>query len=170
MDRIQKAENSSEAVQEGMVFSDKIKGQNSFQDLMTNLSHSFRKHYSRIPKYKENLMGYGLIDQSTQVRTMFLVEDVSPLGSMVIDNDGKQRPVIVLLCSEFLDLFSEAVDLDYVLACSSTAYENYMWFADRHEIDKYYMHAVDYSRMTFLDFGVQITGFKIALPQGHEGG
>jgi len=96
---------------------------------------------------------------------MFLVEDVSPLGSMVIDNDSKQRPIIVLLCKEFLDLFGEAVELDYVLACSSNAYENLLWFADRNEIDEYYKHAADYEMMTFLDFDVQVTGFKIALPK-----
>jgi len=72
MDRIQKAENSLKATQEGVVFSDEIKGKNSFQDLMTNLFRSFREHYSRIPKYKENLMKYGLIDQSTQVKLCFL--------------------------------------------------------------------------------------------------
>ena len=63
----------------------------------------------QITKYKENLIRYGLIDHSTQVKVMFLVEDVSPLGSMVIDNDGKQRPIIVLICKEFLDLFSENI-------------------------------------------------------------
>ena len=80
--------------------------------------------------------------------------------------DGKkQRPIIMLLCKEFLDLFSDAIDLDYVLSCSSAAERNFVWFADRSEIEEYYKCAVDYENKYFLDFDVQVVGFKMAFPR-----
>lgn len=171
MARIQKAEDSVEATEDGVLFSDEIKGKSSYQDLIANLCRSFREHYSRIPMYKENLRGYGLIDDTTQVKVMFLVEDVSPLGSIVVSRDrqdSKMRPLIVLLCKEFLDLFRDSVDLDYVLACSSAADQDFVWFADRNEIDEYYKHAVDYGKMIFLDFDVQVLGFKMTIPRNED--
>ncbi len=164
MARIQRNEDSIEATADGVFFSDEIKGKSSFHDLLTNLCRSFTEHYSRIPKYKENLKRYGLIDDSTQVKVMFLVEDVSPLGSIVIDGK-KQRPIIMLLCKEFLDLFKEATGLDYILSCSSAAENNFVWFADRREIEEYYKCAVDYENKYFLDFDVQVVGFKMAFPR-----
>ena len=164
MARIQRNEGSIEATKDGVLFSDEIKRKSSFRDLISNLCRNFKEHYNRIPKYKENLREYGLIGDSTQVKVMFLVEDVSPLGSMVLD-DNKQRPIIVLLYREFLDLFRDSLDVDYVLACSSAADKDFMWFADRDEIGEYYQNAVDYASMTFLDFDVQVTGFKMTLPQ-----
>ena len=165
MARIQRKEDSVEATEGGILFSDAIKGKSSFQDLIINLRHNFNAHYSRISKYKENLRGYGLIDDSTQVKVMFLIEDVSPLGSIAVDVDGKQHPIIVLLYKAFLDVFRDATELDYILACSAAGNENFMWFADRIEIEEYYKNAVDYEKMTFLDFDVQVVGFKMSFPR-----
>ena len=167
MARIKRRESSREAIEDNALFSDEIKGESSFQNLITNLCRSFRKHCRHISQYKENLEGYGLIDDSTQVKTMFLVEDISPLGSMVLDNDQNSapRPLIVLLCDAFLDVFRDSSDVDFVLACSSASSKDFMWFADRRDINEYYNHAVDYEKMTFLNFNVQVTGFRIVLPQ-----
>ena len=165
MAKIQRKEESIEATEAGAIYSDEIRAENSFQDLSTNLCRSFKEHYGRIQRYKENLKGYELIDDSTQVKVMFLVEDVSPLGSMVADNEAKQCPVIVLLYKEFLKLFENAVDLDYVMACSSAGDKNFVWFADRREIEEYYKHSIDYEKMTFLDFNVQTVGFKMTIPR-----
>lgn len=164
MARIQRNEESIEATEDGVLFSDEIKGKSSFRDLISNLCYNFKAHYERIPKYKENLRGYGFIDDSTRVKVMFLVEDVSPLGSMVLDDD-KQRPIIVLLYREFLDLFRDATDVDYVLACSAAADKKFVWFADRTEIEEYYKYVIDYDKMLFLDFDVQVVGFKMSFPR-----
>lgn len=163
MARIQRNEDQIEATEDGVFFSDAIKGKCSFQDLISNLSCNFKSHYDRIPKYKENLKGHGLIDDTTSIKVMFLIEDVSPLGSIAVDQEAKQHPIIVLLYKKFLDLFRGAINLDYILACSSAADKNYMWFADRAEIDEYYSNAVDYGKMVFLDFDVQVASFKISF-------
>lgn len=165
MARIQRKEDAVEATEDGILFSDSIKGKSSFQDLIANLCHNFNAHYSRISKYKENLRRFGLIDDSTQVKVMFLVEDVSPLGSIAIDMDGKQHPIIVLLYKAFLDVFRDATDLDCILACSSVGNKDFVWFADRMEVEEYYKNAVDYEKMMFLDFDVQVVGFKMSFPR-----
>ena len=162
--RIQRNEDLIEATEDGVLFSDAIKGKSSFQDLISNLCRNFKAHYARIPKYKENLKGYGLIDDTTSIKVMFLIEDVSPLGSIAVDQDAKQHPIIMLLYEKFLDLFREAINLDYILACSSASDKNFMWFADRTEIDEYYSNAVDYDKMVFLDFDVQVVGFEMSFP------
>lgn len=165
MARIQRNEDLVEATEDGVLFSDAIKGKASFQDLVSNLFCNFKAHYDRIPKYKENLRGYGLIDDATSIKVMFLIEDVSPLGSIVVNQNAKQKPIIVLLYKKFLDLFRDATDLDYILACSSAADQNFLWFADRTEIDDYYNNTVDYEKMVFLDFDVQVVGFKMSFPR-----
>ena len=164
MARIQRNEDLIEASAEGVLFSDAIKGKSSFQDLISNLCYNFKAHYDRISKYKDNLKVYGLIDDTTAIKVMFLVEDVSPLGSITVDMESKQYPIIVLLCKAFLDVFRDATELDYLLACSSAGNENFMWFADRIEVEEYYKNAIDYEKMTFLDFDLQVVGFKMSFP------
>lgn len=161
--RIHQKNNSANASKKEICFSDAINGNASFQNLISNLCNSFRTHYQRISQYKENLRSKGLIDASAQVKTMFLLEDTSPLGSFVIDrnNEGSQiHPIIVLLHKEFLDLFSASGDLDYILACSASGNENYVWFADRNEIADYYQHMISYDKMIFPEFNVQTIGFQ----------
>ena len=165
MARIQRNEDMIDATEDGVLFSDAIKGKSSFQDLISNLCCNFKAHYDRIPKYKENLKEYGLIDDTTSIKIMFLIEDGSPLGSIAVDQEAKQYPIIVLLYEKFLDLFRGAINLDYILACSSAADKNFMWFADRAEIDEYYSNAVDYDKMVFLDFDVQVVGLKMPFPR-----
>ena len=84
-----------------------------------------------------------------------------------LDNDQNSapHPLIVLLCDAFLAVFRDTSDVDFVLACSSASSKDFMWFADRRDINEYYNHAVDYEKMTFLNFNVQVTGFRIVLPQ-----
>lgn len=40
-----------------------------------------------------------------------------------------------------------------------------MWFADRMEVEEYYKNAVDYEKMMFLDFDVQVVRFKMSFPR-----
>ena len=80
---------------------------------------------------------------------MFLIEDTLPLGSIAIDKDSKQHPIIVLLYKAFWDVFRNATNLDYILASSSACNDNFVWFADRYDLAVYYEHAIDYDKMVF---------------------
>lgn len=168
LNRIQIAEDALIATEDGVFFNDEIKAKSSYSDLIANVTRSFKKHYSHIAMYKNNLTTLGLINDAMDVRVLFLLEDASPLGTMVSERKGfnsKIRPLVLPLCEDFLDLLRESPDLDYVLCCSSAGEENYVWFIDCREIDEYDKHKVDYTNMDFLSFNTQVMGVKFSIPR-----
>lgn len=168
LSRIQIAEDALTATEEGAFFHDEIKAKSSYSDLLANVTRSFKKHYSHIAMYKNNLTELGLINDAMDVRVLFLLEDASPLGTMVAERKGyhsKIRPLVLPLCEDFLDLLRVSPDLDYVLCCSSAGEENYVWFIDCREIDEYYKNKVDYKNMYFMDFTPQVMGVKFSIPR-----
>lgn len=168
IERIRKKEDALQATEEGAFIHDEIKAQNSYEDYLKNVIKGFNKHYSHVHMYKENLKEYGLISESTQVSTVFLIEDTTPLGALAIERSGfdaKMCPITLAHCKEFLDLLQESPEIDGVLACSTGSNNCFLWFIDCAEIKAYYEHVEDYGNMEFLDFTPQVMGYKILIPE-----
>ncbi|WMJ77132.1 MULTISPECIES: hypothetical protein [unclassified Sedimentibacter] len=85
-----------------------------------------------------------------KVIKMFLIEDTSPLGTVVYDE--KPQPVILAMSKEFLTLVKSSSNIDYVLACSNYNSHNYVWLISQKYIDDYIVHSIDYASMNFADF------------------
>lgn len=78
----------------------------SYDDCLANATRSFITYYKHISMYKDNLTKDGIIKDTTIVKTMFLIEDVSPIGTMVFSDDSESgiAPVILAHSPEFLEL------------------------------------------------------------------
>jgi len=148
------------------VIHDQINGTPSYINYVQNVSRGFNKHYTKINNYKTNLKNYGLINNNTQVKVMFFIEDTSPLGSLAVERCGpesKANPIILAKCQEFLVQLRNSPEVHYVLACSSVGSCKYIWFIDRNEIELYYQHSIDYGRMDFVKFTPQVVSFRFMI-------
>lgn len=164
--RIQRKVETLPFAVEGNFYNDEIRVPCSYRDFITNVKHSFERHYTHIEMYKSNLKKLGLIDETTVIKILFLIEDVSPLGSIASGRNLREArpcPIVLAQCEEFLTLLSEKPDVDYVLSFSSAGEKDYAWFIDTLELDEYLEHTVDYQSMYFMNFTPQIAGFKIKI-------
>ncbi len=165
--RIQRKEDALQPTEEGVTLHEVIRGESSYEEYINNVTRSFNEHYSHIDLYFENLKKAGIITDSSTVKVLFFVEDVSPLGTVVVgQHDDATGIMMVSLADsrEFLDLLSNSPRVDYVLACASYNNENEIWFIDRSELDSYYEHVMDYSSLRFLSFKPQVIAYKMLVP------
>ena len=168
--RIQRALETAPMTGNSLIMHDEIKGKASYEDYIRNLKKSFEEHYARIDTYINNLSDQGIIHDDTDVKVMFLIDDVSPLGAHVIDNsvnwgDNAVFTIELGCCREFLDLLSASPKVDYALACSSCSNNRLIWFINRHSIRDYYRHAKNYASMTFVPFRTQVISVQILIPK-----
>ena len=164
--RIERAQRQLPVTREGTLFHDKIKADCSYHDYIANVSRSFKGHYARIPDYKHNLTQRGIINEKTKIKVMFLIEDVSPIGTIAIDDQSERQHVVSVTLAqslEFLQLFSQSVDLDYVLCCSSAGSNEYVWFIDRLELGAYEEKKCDYAHMHFLVSNPSVVGINMVI-------
>lgn len=165
--RIEREQRKIPATEEGVVYHSKIKASCSYQDYVDNVSNNFLDHYQRIDTYKKNLIDRNIITSETMLKTMFLIEDVSPVGSIAVDYNNKKPqtvPVILAQCPEFLNLVAISGNLDYVLCCSSACDSEYVWFIDRNEIQSYKKKQCEYANMRFLSNHPNVVISKITIP------
>lgn len=151
--RIERAQQKIQATKDGILYQDCIKAENSYTDYIANVTRSFSVHYNHIGNYKMNLINKNLITTGMQVKTLFLIEDTSPVGTMVFNKSYEGEPltpVFLAYSPEFLELFENSPDLDYVLACSSMGTQEFVWFIDRNQIDSYKEKSCDYDSMFLL--------------------
>ena len=162
--RIQRKEDSIEATEEGVIIHDVINGKPSYQDYIRNVVRSFNEHYNQIDNYITNLKRLGAITDNKQVRTAFLIEDTSPIGSIVLRREGNNvelEPVCLAFCKEFLDVLRNSPKLDFVLSCASK--EN-VWLIDCHDLQEYYDHSIDYASMDFVTTPPQVIAGMMLVP------
>lgn len=161
--RIGRKEKDVIPTESGVHFNDKIHGTSSYDDYIQNVCRNFREHYLQINAYKENLKKAGLINDKSVIKVLFLIEDTSPLGSMVVNDSNdppSPQPICLGQCREFLSLFEKSPEVNYVIACSMCESENIVWFIDQNEISDYQKESIDYSKMQFLDFEPQVLSFQ----------
>lgn len=165
--RIDREQRDLPATEAGVVYHSKIKASCSYQDYIDNVTRSFLEHYQRIGTYKKNILERGIITSETNVKTMFLIEDVSPIGSIAIDSNGDKPqtvPVILAQSPEFLSLLTDSESVDYALCCSYVCDSEYIWFIDRSEISAYREKQCTYANMRFLSTYPSVVISKISIP------
>ena len=163
MERIRQESKRFHDAHKGAMFHDSIDAPSSYADYLNNVRSAFTKHRSQIPAYRDNLIRKGLIKDTDRPKVLLLIEDINPLGNLAVERSkGRRVHTIVLAhCRPFLDLLKDSVEVDYVLACSSTDTEKFAWFIDRKELDEYYLHTQDYENMDYVDFTPQVTSFVL---------
>lgn len=164
--RIRRLSDAIIPTEEGIEFHDCINGESSYKNYIQNVCRSFEEHYAHISLYQENLKRNQVVDGSMKTKVMFLIEDVSPLGTAVMERNGyitQRIPIVLAQCKEFLDLFKERPKIDYILACSSVENNRYVWFIDQTEINMYYQNVIDYENMQFLAYTPRVSHFKMLV-------
>lgn len=154
----------SKAPDNPTIYRDTIKGERSYDNLLINTFKIFDNHYKKIPNYKKNMNTNKIIDSSTNLKTMFFIDDVSPLGSNVQTDNGVM-PILLSRSYEFLSFLKLHKDVDYVLACSYGFGGKQVWFIDNAEIEEYFKYTVDYKNMRFLDMEPFVRGTVISVPK-----
>lgn len=166
LDRIEKklASLRSKATDNPIIYHDTIKGERSYDNLLINTFKIFDNHYKKIPNYKKNMNTNKIIDSSTNLKTMFFIDDVSTLGANVQTDKGAM-PILLPFSYEFLSFLKLHKDVDYVLACSYGFGGKQVWFIDNAEIEEYFKYTVDYKNMRFLDMQPFVRGTVISVPK-----
>ncbi len=162
--RVNNNEKKIVPTEEGVYFGDTINADSSYADYVGNVLKGFNNHYKKIEDYKQNLINDGVADEKTTFIVIFLIDDVSPLGTSYIDKEAIWRPIILAHCREFLQVLKNAKLVDGVLAVSSASEQKLIWFIDRNQIDEYLMNSEDYSECRFVDLKPHVVGFKVAIP------
>ena len=165
--RVEKAFQNSTPHKNGKLIHDVINGTSSYAQYIKNITEVFSEHYKRIPNYKSNLIKNGFISADTQIKMAFLIEDVSPLGTMAYSDD-KQQPIVLALSKEFLNLMKECPDVDFVIACSGVGSNNYLWLIIKDNLNEYLNNSVDYANMSFINFTPQVLSYRIEIPANHD--
>jgi hypothetical protein len=154
--RINRTQKKIPPTEDGVIIHDSINGDSSYKSYVKNVEKTFREHYGKIAKYTDNIRrDYAKKD----IIVCFLIEDVSPLGTMVCQK-GRMEPVVLGCSSEFLNLLKNSKQVDYVMACSEYENNKYIWVISNEEIDEYLKNAKDYANMDFMDFKPRVSIYK----------
>lgn len=159
--RIDRKRKSLPIPKEGLVYQDTIQGQSSYEDYVKNLTKNFNSHYKKIETYKQNLLNDGLINSETEIKVAFLIEDVSPLPCSYIDrSNGRAQMALIDLAHspEFLELFEQSPNVDFIISCSTTGKENWVWFIDRTQLPAYQENSIDYKNEEFIPWKPHVVG------------
>jgi len=142
-------------------YQDKLGCSSSYKNYISNVIKTFESHYKKIPFYMKRIQDKGILNEALKIKTMFLIEDVSILDSIVFDRDSEKKFLVLLSQSEeFIELLKERKEVNYVLACSKSKGEPNVWFIDNEEIDKY-NHTIDYAKMEFISFEPKVILFQV---------
>ncbi|WP_312648999.1 hypothetical protein [Aminipila sp.] len=160
--RIERSFQAISSSNHGILVHDEIKGKSSYEQYVKNVSSIFQNHYNKIESYKMNLIEKSVIESSTPLKIAFLIEDMSPLGTIAYD-DGGQHPVVLALSREFLKLMRNSPAVDYVITCSGAGSNNFIWIISRESLDEYDKNSVDYASMEFINFTPKVLSYTIEV-------
>ncbi|MBE5903281.1 MAG: hypothetical protein E7275_03240 [Pseudobutyrivibrio sp.] len=163
--RVANAEEKIVTTEQGALFHDKIKAESSYRYYVDNVTKIFQSHYSKINTYKDNLIRDKIADENTVFKVIFLIDDVSILGSSCIDDDGEWQPIVLACCKEFLGVIEKSYLLDGVLAVSSCDDKGIIWFIDRSQINEYYLNAKDYASYRFMNLTPHVLCYSKVIPK-----
>lgn len=136
---------------------------NSYIGFIDNCKRRFDQHYSQVDSYKDNLRKYGIANDLTQFTICFLMDEVSPLGTLTHDGE-KIRPVCLAQAREFLDFFSEKPNVDWIISAVFTSERLKPYFFSKNEIDICLKNTLDYSKFQFLPCNPLSANFKALIP------
>jgi len=148
---------------EGVSINDRINAESSYEDYIKNVNVSFCTHYDKVNNYKRHIIDKEAFDGKVNFKTIFLIEDVSPVGSSCIDNYEKWIPIELALSKEFLEMLKASPLVDGVLAISCINNRKRVWFIDRDHVDDYILNAEDYVHYRFMNSKPHVVGFMKLL-------
>lgn len=161
--RIDRIAGTIKPTEEGAIYRDEITGESSFSLYVENVEKAFREHYRKIPQYRKNVLENKVISNSTELEVAFLIEDVSPLGTVA--HDGIHLQTINLACCKpFLTLMRESPEVRYVIACSCYSNNYFTWLISHDQIDEFEKNSIEYASMQFISFTPKVMGAKIIIP------
>lgn len=135
---------------------------NAYDRYIVNAKARFDKHYRRIKEYKKNLIAKGIADNSSEFIVCFLMDDVSPLGTLTSDGD-KIYPVCLAKSKEFLDYFEGKTAVDWIISAVQIESDYYPYFFSRNDIEDCSKQAIDYSKLQFLGSNTGCIDFQVEL-------
>ena len=159
-----------QATETGVHMTTQIGVANSYAGFIKNCQDKFEHHYSHIPDYKEHLLADGVASENSLFTVCFLMDEVSPLGTLTHDGDSI-RPVCLAQSKEFLEFFSTKPDVDWVISAVVRIPESgyYPYFFSQQDIDDCRKQALDYASFQFLSSEHTMeTRFKAIIPQERE--
>lgn len=142
---------------------------NSYQQFLDNCYRRFEHHYQQIENYKNHLREEHIADNDSQYTICFLMDEVSPLGTLTVDDDGKINPVCLGYSKEFLDYFDNKPDVDWIISAiikpgeDSVGWKYQSYFFSRNDISKCRERIVDYARFQFLESDPCITEVELEI-------
>ena len=135
---------------------------NSYNGFIENCKRRFDQHYSQIDNYKIHLRECGIANDQTRFTICFLMDEVSPLGTLT--HDGKNIcPVCLAQAREFLDFFSERPKVDWVISAVVANEALKPYFFSQDEIGACLKNTLDYSKYQFLSSNPMCTNFKVSI-------
>ena len=139
---------------------DQINCNYSIENYIKNAKKFFDSHYNNIQEYKKNLKKEKIITDTTEVKTLFCIEDVTALGNYDIN---ERTPVILLYCDEFIEYVKDCLELDYILCFSSFGQETYTWFASIKNILEYKEKALKKENIKLAELQPQVISTRVKV-------
>lgn len=153
------------ATESGVHLSTKIGVANSYAGFLKNCQDKFNHHYERIPNYKEHLKKEGIANDDTIFTVCFLMDEVSPLGTLTHDGE-RMQPVCLAYSREFLDYFLTKPDVCWIISAIVRLYDSGYdpYFFSQFDIEACRKHILDYANFQFLSSeGTMRTDFKAII-------
>ena len=89
---------------------------NSYQQFLDNCCRRFEHHYQQIERYKQHLVDEEIANADSRYTVCFLMDEVSPIGSLTVDDEGCVCPVCLGYSKEFLDCFEKQTNVDWIIS------------------------------------------------------
>ena len=165
--RIDRVTESITPTERGVIYHEQIRGISTLEDYEKNAIAGFNKHYVKINQYKRRVQDLGLSTKNQDIKTVFLIEDKTPIGSIAYDGSN-MNAITLAEDKEFLIFYKEKPEVDYVIACSTIADKQFVWIIAHCQIQEYLNSSVDYQHMKFLNSTPHFIGANILLPRFDE--
>lgn len=142
---------------------DTVNVTHSSENYIKNALNAFRNHYEKIESYKQNLSNEGIITNSTNIKTMFWIEDTTLLGNAFIPEPQNYnsivQPLILLHCDKFLEALKDCKKLDYIFCFSHYGMQKFCWFLDLNYLNDYISKQIKIDNVKIIDFKPHTTGY-----------
>ena len=123
-------QNDTESIQ---IYRDKIKCDYTIENYIKNALENLNKHYLKLEEYKEHLKQEKIINDKSQVKVLFCIEDTTVLGNI----DNNRKPIYLLHCKEFIETVEKMKKINYIICGSSYSSDNFTWFTAIPKIKNY---------------------------------
>lgn len=158
------------ATDSGVHLTTKIGVPNSYTGFLKNCQDKFNHHYERIECYKDHLKTDGIADNDTSFTVFFLMDEVSPLGTLTHDGEHMQ-PVCLAQSKEFLDFYAAKPKVDWIISAIVHWYDSGYdpYFFSKLDIDVCRANTLDYTSFQFLSSeNTMRTDFKVIIPKEQQ--